>query len=411
MTTIQIENLGKRYRLGEIGRRSFLTDWKRKLLRQPEPEEGPDTFWALRDLTLDIEQGQVVGVIGQNGAGKSTLLKILSSITSPTRGAVRLRGRVASLLEVGTGFHQELNGRDNVYLNGAILGMTRREVAAKFDEIVAFAEMAQFIDTPVKRYSSGMRVRLAFAVAAHLEPEILIVDEVLAVGDAAFQQRCVGKMGEVSRGGRTVLFVSHNAAAVENLCTRGIVLHRGRMQFDGTQTDALKFYARSQPAEAGQLDDSRRTGTGQVRVHRIELVDREGQPRASVPAGDALELRFYYRTEAGGPPPTVDCTLTICTSLGAAISTHSTRFTGEQFSNAPPEGCFVCRLARLPLAAGTYRLDYSIHEPRRPRFAYDAMVHAREIVVGEADFFGGGKLPVAGEGPLLIEGSWSVEPA
>lgn len=409
MIAIQVENLGKRYRLGEIGRRSFFADWKRKLLRRPELEDGPDTFWALRDLTFDIEQGQVVGVIGQNGAGKSTLLKILSSITSPTRGAVRLRGRVASLLEVGTGFHQELSGRDNVYLNGAILGMTRREVAVKFDEIVAFAEMAQFIDTPVKRYSSGMRVRLAFAVAAHLEPEILIVDEVLAVGDAAFQQRCVGKMGEVSRAGRTVLFVSHNAAAVENLCTRGVVLNRGRLVFDGTQLEALQFYARSQPADAGELEDHRRMGTGELRVHRIELLDREQKPASSIPAGAPLEIRLHYRTANGQPPPGLDCTLTIANGLGVPLSTHSTRFTGQRFTGVASEGCFVCRLAAIPLAAGTYRLDYAIHEPRRRKFAFDAMDHAREIVVTEADFFGGGKLPAPAEGPVLLQGSWAVE--
>ena len=388
-----------------------MREWKRKLSRSAEPDDSPNSFWALRNISIDVLQGQVVGVIGHNGAGKSTFLKILSSITSPTEGSVKLRGRVASLLEVGTGFHQELTGRDNVFLNGAIMGMTRREVAAKFDEILAFSEIGNFIDTPVKRYSSGMRVRLAFAVAAHLEPEILIVDEVLAVGDAAFQQRCVGKMGEVSRSGRTVLFVSHNAAAVENLCTRGVVLHRGRLVFDGTQIEALQHYARSQPVDAGHLDDARRTGSGELRVHRIELLDRDRQPVSSVPAGAPLEVRFHYRTANGQPPPGLDCTLTISSPLGAAIATHSTRFTGQQVSGAPPEGCFVCKLAGVPLAVGTYRLDYSMHEPRRRNFAFDAMEHAREIVVGEADFFGGGKLPTANEGVVLIEGTWSVEAA
>ena len=194
---IRVENLAKRYRLGELSRKTFVADWRRKLFGGEEPDDAPNVFWALRDVSFDIQQGQVVGILGRNGAGKSTLLKILSSITSPTRGAIRMKGRIASLLEVGTGFHQELSGRDNVFLNGAILGMSRKEVASKFDEIVAFSGVEQFLDTPVKRYSSGMRVRLAFAVAANLEAELLMIDEVLAVGDAAFQQKCLGKIGRV----------------------------------------------------------------------------------------------------------------------------------------------------------------------------------------------------------------------
>ena len=249
---ITVENLSKRYLIGHrsgkegpyrytalrdvIGREA--RNFVRKavnLFRGQQVVQGDkvEEFWALKDVSLEIKQGEVVGIIGRNGAGKSTLLKVLSRITEPTKGRVLLRGRVASLLEVGTGFHPELTGRENIFLNGAILGMTQREIRKKFDEIVAFAGVERFLDTPVKRYSSGMYVRLAFAVAAHLEPEILIVDEVLAVGDAEFQKKCLGKMGEVARGGRTVVFVSHNMAAMKSLTTRGIVLDSGRAVFSG----------------------------------------------------------------------------------------------------------------------------------------------------------------------------------
>ena len=252
-TAISIQNVSKAYRLGVIGHGTLREDlqswWARvrgtedpnRIIGSKEAIEG-DTLWALRDVSFDVEQGSVWGIIGANGAGKSTLLKILSRVTAPTSGQIKVRGRVASLLEVGTGFHPELTGRENIFLNGAILGMTKAEVRKKFDEIVAFSEIEKFIDTPVKRYSSGMYVRLAFAVAAHLDPEILVVDEVLAVGDAAFQKKCLGKMGAVAKEGRTVLFVSHNMGAVRNLCQKGIVLRNGREAFQGTASDAVDFY-------------------------------------------------------------------------------------------------------------------------------------------------------------------------
>ena len=251
---IRAEGLGKSYRLhhqrqeGYVSLRDVLTETTRAIGQrlsgrgnQAMPEDDEE-FWALRDISFEIRQGEVLGIIGRNGAGKSTLLKILSRITEPTEGRVRIRGRVASLLEVGTGFHPELSGRENIYLNGAILGMTRAEVRRKFDDIVAFAEVAKFLDTPVKRYSSGMYVRLAFAVAAHLEPEILVVDEVLAVGDAAFQKKCLGKMGDVARDGRTVLFVSHNLGAVRNLCRLVLLIDNGMLKFHGMTEEGLAIY-------------------------------------------------------------------------------------------------------------------------------------------------------------------------
>jgi lipopolysaccharide transport system ATP-binding protein len=249
---ISFEDLGKRYRINQqlenqryTALREVIAHRVRRVLDFRKPASGSSTatdFWALKDVTFEVRRGEVVGIIGRNGAGKSTLLKIASRITEPTEGRVRLRGRVASLLEVGTGFHPELTGRENIFLNGAILGMTRAEIKGKFDEIVAFAEVEQFLDTPVKRYSSGMYVRLAFAVAAHLEPEILVVDEVLAVGDAQFQKKCLGKMGEVASGGRTVLFVSHNMSAIQALCPKAVLLNAGRVQFVGPSAEAAGVY-------------------------------------------------------------------------------------------------------------------------------------------------------------------------
>ena len=254
-TVISVENVSKAYRLGQIGGgtlREDLARWWAKLRRQPDPflkigeehhaRKMGEQFWALDDVSFQVKQGEVLGIIGRNGAGKSTLLKILSQVTSPTSGQIKIKGRIASLLEVGTGFHPELTGRENVFLNGAILGMTKAEIRRKFDEILAFSGIEEFIDTPVKRYSSGMYVRLAFAVAAHLEPEILIVDEVLAVGDAEFQKKCMGKMGDVASKGRTILFVSHNMAAVSKLCGQSVLMDSGRVRLTGPTNEILQHY-------------------------------------------------------------------------------------------------------------------------------------------------------------------------
>lgn len=285
---ISVENLGKRYRLRHQSKAGYTTlretlAAKARWLVQRSPaqqaDDASEEFWALKDVTFDVHRGDVVGIIGRNGAGKSTLLKILSRITEPTEGRIRLGGRVASLLEVGTGFHPELTGRENIFLNGAILGMSKGEIRAKFDEIVAFAEVERFLDTPVKHYSSGMYVRLAFAVAAHLEPEILIVDEVLAVGDAQFQQKCMGKMQQVAEGeGRTILFVSHNMAAVHNLCSRAIALERGRVVEQGSTDAVIQRYAGKGNASLGQeWQRSSNAPTGTFAFARISVA-LDGSP-------------------------------------------------------------------------------------------------------------------------------------
>ena len=308
-TIISVENLSKTYRLGVIGTGTFFGDlnrWWAKKLGKPDPyakigevDHGNrigETLWALDDVSFKLQQGEALGIIGRNGAGKSTLLKIMSRVTAPTSGEVKVRGRIASLLEVGTGFHPELTGRENIYLNGAILGMSRAEVNRKYDEIVDFSGVEKFIDTPVKRYSSGMYVRLAFAVAAHLEPEILVVDEVLAVGDAEFQRKCLGKMSDVANAGRTVLFVSHNMPAILRLCSTAIMLDKGRLVKLGNAVDVTNYYLNSNENAEGAVfwsgEDA--PGTDEVKLVGIRLVDSEGKGRSLVEINVPSFLEIEY---------------------------------------------------------------------------------------------------------------------
>jgi lipopolysaccharide transport system ATP-binding protein len=303
-TVIQAEGLGKRYRRGvrvDTGLRHVLEEFARapwKALRGARP----DTFWALKDVSLEVREGEVLGLIGRNGAGKTTLLKILSRITRPTEGWAEIRGKVRSLLEVGTGFHPELTGRENTYLSGSILGMSKREIDRKFDEIVAFAEIEKFIETPVKHYSSGMYVRLAFAVAAHLEPEILLVDEVLAVGDIAFQKKCMGKMENVAKGGRTVVLVSHNMAAINSLCSRCVILNVGGIEFDGRTDKATeRYYAESlNMASGSDLTARRRDGSGKARFTSIYIqpFDSVGRPLDIAYPGCDLRISIELKCES-----------------------------------------------------------------------------------------------------------------
>ncbi len=302
---ISVEGVSKRYELG-TGQVSYgllsqdLERGLRRMLRRPvEERQARRDFWALRDVSLQIEQGGVLGLIGANGAGKSTLLKLLSRITLPTEGRIRLRGRVGALLEVGTGFHQELTGRENVFLNGAILGMRRREIAERFDEIVAFSGVEQFLDTPVKHYSSGMHMRLAFAVAAHLQPEVLLVDEVLAVGDAQFQRKSLGKLDDVAHEGRTIVFVSHNLAAVQRLCERTVWLDHGEIRADGPTSEVLAAYqrhtaARRQGGEVIVPEDVQRIGTGEAKLRRVGLRDEHGTAVDTLNLGQPCALTMSF---------------------------------------------------------------------------------------------------------------------
>lgn len=308
---VSIENVSKLYRLGVIGSGTLHEDvarWWARRRGRPDPSlkvgqtdhgnRDGGSIWALKDVSFSVQEGEIIGIIGRNGAGKSTLLKILSRVTAPTSGEVKIRGRVASLLEVGTGFHPELTGRENIFLNGAILGMTRAETKRKLDEIVAFAEIDQFIETPVKRYSSGMYVRLAFAVAAHLDPEILIVDEVLAVGDAEFQKKCLGKMGDVAKGGRTVMFVSHNMLAITRLCPRAILLHQGELLADGNSVIATKHYLRSDlgTMAAQEWPDIRvAPGDESVRLVAVRVRGENAQVTERIDIRKSVEIEMEYQ--------------------------------------------------------------------------------------------------------------------
>ncbi|MBX6313845.1 MAG: ABC transporter ATP-binding protein, partial [Isosphaeraceae bacterium] len=362
---IRAEGLSKRYRVGLAPRRQDnlqerLADGLRNLLqRRSRKAAGADTLWALKDVSFEVRHGEVVGIIGRNGAGKSTLLKILSRITKPTTGCAEVHGRMGSLLEVGTGFHPELTGRENIYLNGVILGMKRAEVARRFDEIVAFAEIEKFLDTPVKRYSSGMYVRLAFAVAAHLNTKILIVDEVLAVGDAAFQRKCLAKMEEAAYGGRTVLFVSHNLAVVQKLCSRGILLSQGRVGLDGSASAAVRAYLRSLESFS-TLDVSQRPdreGHGQTRLRALRI--SHGKDPSSATLATGQPARFVFELER--MLPGLSCCFTIWDHHGQPVAyLDSARHAPADVSDPGLGSQFVCEIEELPLLPGRYRINVAV---------------------------------------------------
>jgi lipopolysaccharide transport system ATP-binding protein len=370
-TAIQTYELGKRYQLG-LYRRGYgtLREAIAGAFRREETDEseydGPDFLWALKDLTLTIEPGEVVGLIGHNGAGKSTLLKLLSRITEPTAGYADVTGRVGSLLEVGTGFHPELTGRENIFLNGAILGMRRAEIRTRFDEIVEFAEIERFLDTPVKRYSSGMSVRLAFAVAAHLEPEILLVDEVLAVGDAAFQRKSLGKMTEVASQGRTVVFVSHNLAIIQSLCERGVLLERGEAVADGPVKATIDQYLGSLESAASddllERTDRDRRGYYDTRIKRVEIRGRGDGPPDVIVAGEPATIGVELTEEL----QTMECRITIVDGLGQPVTSFDSEVSAPADLRDPELGARIeCVVESLPLMPGRYRIDVLLKAKRQ----------------------------------------------
>ena len=360
---IRADHLGKRYELGRTLRRDRtlreslvegMGTMFRALRGGDRGEEG--TIWALRDVSFEVHEGEAVGLVGGNGAGKSTLLKLLSRVTLPTAGCAEIHGRVGSLLEVGTGFHPDLTGRENVLLNGAILGMRRTEIERKFDEIVAFAEVERFLDTPVKRYSSGMYLRLAFAVAAHLEPEVLLVDEVLAVGDAAFQRKCLGKMGDVAASGRTVVFVSHNMDAVLRLCTRAILLERGRVTDDGRSADVVAAYlarggTTAAPNTWVDLSDVPHRGSGEARFERVRYSVPDAPTRVPRPGGP---LRIEIEIGAREPLTVGSLAIGVRSLTGVMLLVADVIEKGEMVTLAPGRNAIRFDFAALHLAAGTY---------------------------------------------------------
>jgi lipopolysaccharide transport system ATP-binding protein len=376
-TVIKVENVGKKYIIGHLGKHGYKTfreqmiqhvqnfySRTRQMITGKQVLEGDEVeeFWALKDLNFELTQGDRIGIIGRNGAGKSTLLKVLSRITEPTTGRISIKGRVASLLEVGTGFHPELTGRENIFLNGAIMGMSRGEIKRKFDEIVDFSGVEKFLDTPVKRYSSGMYVRLAFSVAAHLEPEILVVDEVLAVGDAEFQKKCLGKMQDVSTSeGRTVLFVSHNMLAIQTLCNKGIVLNKGQMVYNESSSGAINFYQSHAVAlpKDNLAKRKDRMGGGAIRFTSAWAETSMQEARETFFSGDNIRVVAEYHS--------TDTALTQLSSLqiafaitgpyGEQLADLTNVSSGNNWTNVPSKGKVICKLPAIPLNAGMYRFN------------------------------------------------------
>jgi lipopolysaccharide transport system ATP-binding protein len=358
-----VDDLSKAYRIGVAAeqyptfRDALMGAIKAPLRRlrsmaEVKTDSGPGSFWALRHVSFEVQPGEVIGIIGRNGAGKSTLLKVLSRITEPTEGCVRLRGRVASLLEVGTGFHPELTGRENVYLNGSILGMKRAEINSKFDQIVDFAEVNRFVDTPVKHFSSGMYVRLAFAVAAHLDPEILIVDEVLAVGDAVYQRRCIDRMSELAASGRTVLFVSHNMDLIPRLCDRAILLESGQVIQNGPSADVTREYMEAEVSDVteGDLSGKARSGNGRARFTRLALVDPQGLPLLSHSSGD--DLIFQFEVESGVDISGVSMAVSLSSIQGMKVVTSWTAEVGFPVELHEGKQVFRCHFREIRLRPG-----------------------------------------------------------
>jgi lipopolysaccharide transport system ATP-binding protein len=421
---VAVEGISKRYVIGHktaspdglrhVIERAMRNPFQWLASRSRRASGAREEFWALRNVSFEINQGEIVGIIGRNGAGKSTLLKVLSRITEPTAGRIRARGRIASLLEVGTGFHPELTGRENIYLNGAILGMTRAEIKSRFDEIVAFSEVEKFLDTPVKHYSSGMYVRLAFAVAAHLEPEILVIDEVLAVGDAAFQRKCIGRMGEMARSGRTVLFVSHNMAAIQHLCSKGVVLQLGELMHVGPIESAIALYYAMLQSGFNRVDDrpghvlySRELTSlvSSFQITRIELLDEQKQPKQALHTMDPATFRIHY----GSPHPVSRASVVfgIDSLDGSKLLLLSTQPDGALELNFTHGTASIdLSLSEVPLAAGVYKIGAGLAIPNVEWLCWTADLC--ELAVLPRDVYASGLAPMSSRCLLAVRHQWEL---
>ena len=415
-TAIEFEHVSKQYRLGLVSTKTLSHDirrfWITNVLHREDPylkigetndrstRGNSEYVWALRDIDFKVEQGDVVGIIGKNGAGKSTLLKLLSRVTGPTTGTIRAHGRIGSLLEVGTGFHGEMTGRENIFMNGAILGMTRNEIQAKLDEIIDFSGCERYIDTPVKRYSSGMTVRLGFAVAAFLEPEILVVDEVLAVGDAEFQKKAIGKMKDVSTGeGRTVLFVSHNMASVRNLCNTGVLLDNGMVKYRGDINETIDQYVKRDNVEVGIADYAIRFKNKTVPdfyIQECSIVNKKGEEAVIVSSGEPFVIKVKYYSSRNVTPSVV---ATIYNSRGDKLQYLNSKFVCQD-QTAKGENVAEFIFERCPLPQGVYYLNLAVMDEYQ---MYDWIPDAVRFDVLEGDFYKSGKLGAASDNMLLLE--------
>jgi lipopolysaccharide transport system ATP-binding protein len=407
---LKVENISKQYRLGQVGTGTLSHDLNR-WWHQIRGKENPylkigdtndrstkgesDYVWALQHINFEVAQGEVLGIIGKNGAGKSTLLKILSKVTSPTTGSIKSRGRIASLLEVGTGFNPELTGKENIFLNGAILGMTKKGIVSRLEEIVDFSGCERYIDTPVKRYSSGMTVRLAFAVAAFLEPEILVVDEVLAVGDVEFQKKAIGKMQDISRqGGRTVLFVSHNMAAVQSLCTRGIVLENGLSCFDGSAQDAVKFYLNqnSNNSKVSLLEQKNRKGSGEFRFSKIEMLNKEGCPVHEIFTGAAIKFRLHFKVFKELGLSDLAFGIVIIDQNEVKIADFYSDEMGVLFEDIYKNNYVDLEIPKLQLRGGVYNLVIVVQNGTFSAQQIDLLHSVFEFTVFSSDYWNSGSI-------------------
>ncbi|HTQ23428.1 MAG TPA: ABC transporter ATP-binding protein [Candidatus Binataceae bacterium] len=421
---IRVQNISKRYRIGRVEpyrtlRESIIRSVSapariaRDMLggraRDGGLQDGERHVWALRDVSFDVMPGEVLGLIGRNGSGKSTLLKLLSRITEPSAGRAEIYGRIGSLLEVGTGFHLELTGRENIYLSGAILGMRRAEIQRKFDEIVAFAEVEKFVDTPVKHYSSGMHVRLGFSVAAHLEPEILLVDEVLAVGDAAFQKKCMGKMGDVARTGRTIIFVSHNMASIESLCSSCLLISSGRLEAEGEPTQIVMRYMASELRGCGGIRSlaghAGRRGDSVPTMQSISLHSEGDEPTGVVRMGAPLEVTVHF---VAPHPVRPILGVTLKTAEGMPLFGVNNRLTNQGADNQRmSSGIVTCKFDRLPLMPGTYLIDLYLGDFTDTSRELDIIREAISFEVVPADLLGTGMLPRPTDGPIFLPATWT----
>ena len=419
---IRVDGLSKQYRIGGPQARyktirESLTEaaqapFRRlaSVIRGQSSVVSNETIWALKDVSFVVQRGEVVGIIGRNGTGKTTLLKVLSRITEPTEGYAEMHGRVGSLLEVGTGFHPELTGRENIYLNGAILGMERKAIERRFDQIVDFSGVSEFLDTPVKHYSSGMYVRLAFSVAAHMDTEILFVDEVLAVGDVAFQQQCLGKMQNVAQSGRTVLFVSHNMAAIAALCTRTILMDQGSIVSSGTPQEVIGSYLERARTCTGiplsQRQDRR--GDGRLRFTDVTTQNSKGETIEYVASGQDIRIALRYVVLDSKPLKNVVTQLAFTGLFGQPLFVCFSRVTKQDIVTLNGDGWIYCDIPNIPLLPGTYSFDVWCKADSYTMADWVTQVGVLRVV--EGDFFGTGKLPSPQQGEFLIKHYWRFEP-
>lgn len=406
---ITVENLSKQYQIGELHRKTTFQETLMNLMKSPFGKGKKDTIWALKDISFDVEEGEVLGIVGRNGAGKSTLLKVLSKITYPTSGTMKVIGRISSLLEVGTGFHEELTGRENIYLNGSILGMKNREIRVKLNEIIAFSGVEKFIDTPVKRYSSGMRLRLGFAVAAHLEAEVMLIDEVLAVGDAEFQKKCLNAMGDLGGIGRTVIFVSHNMAAVENLCSRVIWIDNGQVRQNGNTKDVIKNYlstfAELQKTGGDLRSIKNRIGTGDIQYTGIEFLSSERKPQNLYRSGDGLVIRLHFYSERR--IQTANFGLELYTETGTFLASINTWSSGNEVSHLPSgEGNIELEINSINLMPGRYYISLWLDGAREH---YDRLDYCATLDIEESDYFETGRgMKTKLFGIIIIPCKWKL---